>query len=96
MIAWAEVAQADVIEYEWPCILKMLPRFADREEPMITGTWYAPTFEAPRFLTRSQKNITSSILAPAPVPMIRPVSGCCTWSSVRPASAMASSMAAAA
>jgi hypothetical protein len=52
---------------------------------MINGTWYAPTFDPPRFFRRSANAIASTTLEPAPVPMMTPVRGSCSCSSLKPA-----------
>lgn len=67
-------------------------RLAETVEHIVRGTMYGPTRRTPRLRAMSAVS-TCQWLEPPPEPAIRPVRGCRTCASSRPASAIASRIA---
>ena len=89
---WVEVAQAEVIEKLRPLILNQVDSVADGPELIALGTANGPIRLTPLSRAMSAASTIARVEGP-PEPTIRPVRSLETSASVRPASAIACSMA---
>lgn len=74
---WAPVLQAELMEYDGPCVLKAVARTAEQVEPMLRVTRKGPTLFFHRFppsLTASTVSTMSGMDVP-PCPMMEATRG---------------------